>query len=160
MIELKKGSVKLEGPLGELIIEAARILDAVADTIAKNVPEEEIDYNFIMEEILTYVAQISKLDPVSNLWGEEEEISFFHDIQKLRRNLKRDNISKEDIIDYDSGAQEPKEGKNSYGKKLKDTTSISGGIKLNGHEDFFIDPRISQEDLIDINDLKKKNKRK
>ncbi len=157
MISLTRGNIAIEGQLGDLITEAARLLDAVASTIEKRSEDDEIDYNFVMEAILEHVIQIKRINPEGNIWGEEEEINFFKQAQEIRSDHKRDG-STETFIDYDSGAGNPKEGKSHYGKKLKDTTNISGGIKLNGHADFYIDPRVSKDDLMDIDDLKKRKK--
>ena len=160
MISIKDGNIQVEGSLGELITEAARVVDAIASTIEEKSEghgEDEITYDFIIEAILEYVAQMSKVNAKDNMWDTDEEIRFFQKVQEERKKF-----GKEDgFIDYDNGTQTPAKGKSSYGKTLKDTTSISGGMKLNGKEDFFIDPRITRDDLdglVDINDLKKKKK--
>ncbi len=157
MISVKNGNIAIEGQLGDLIMEAARLLDAVAGTIEKRSEDTEIDYNFVMEAILEYVVQVKRINPEGNVWREDDEIEFFKQAQEIRSDYKRSG-SQETFIDYDSGAGNPKEGKSHYGKKLKDTTSISGGVKLNGHADFYIDPRVSKDDLMDIDDLKKRKK--
>jgi len=155
MITVKNGNVAIEGALSELIIEAARIVDAIASTIEKKVDKKDINYNFVIEAILEYVSQISKVNYADNLWSTDEEIKFFQKAQNLRNDFGHE----EGFVDYDGGTQEPTPGKNSYGKKLKNTTNISGGMKLVGDNDFFIDPRMSKDGLIDIVDIKKKKRR-
>ncbi len=156
MISIKDGNIQVEGSLGNLIMEAARIIDSVASTIDNKSGEDEIDYDFVLHAILEYVAQMSKINHKDNTWNDEEEIRFYQAAQKLRKEYQ----DGDDFIDFDSGTQAPKKGKSSYGKKLKDTTNISGGMKLVGDDDFYIDPRLSKDDLVDINDLKARKKGK
>ncbi len=166
MIKIENGNISLEGQLGDLMIDTARVIDAVASAIEKKADEDGIDYDFAINAILKFVEQVKKISASDNVWGYEDELKFLQEARDLRNRHNDDD----DFIDYDSGSIDPKAGKASKssksGKKkapvgvseiqernksVSDTTSITGGAKLG---DFIIDSRSTQDDLMDIGDLK------
>ncbi len=156
MIKIDNGEIHIEGALGELITEAARLLDSIAKTIDKRSGDDEVDYGFVMNAVLEQVAHLADNNYMENLWDEKQEIDFFKQAQKIRHTKEPGKA----FIDFDSAAQTPKPGKTSFGLPLKDTTSISGGVALKvlKEDNFYIDPRAQEDDLLDLDEIKKRKK--
>jgi len=173
MIKINGGGVTLEGQLGDLIIEAARIIDSVAkaverklksegaSTLVRNTEEKNTDYDFTVDAILQYLEHMQKIDVRDQSWEENSEIEFLQEAVDLRNK----HHSKKDFIDYDSGIAPSlnlkKKGKSeieeSSNRAHLDEISITGGRKLGQVGDFVIDSRIQGnkgEDAFDIDDLK------
>ncbi len=171
MIKLENGQMAMEGQLGDLIIEAARVVDAVAAAVTKKADQEEITYDFAVEAILKFVDQVSKINMEDNVWGYDDEIKFLQEA----RDLRHQNKDAVDFIDYDSGSAMPtslskKKGKDKKNKEDKEvinpeiaetlresgrvqsTTNITGGAKL---DSFVLDSRLTEDDILDIEELRK-----
>ncbi len=71
MLSIENNKISMEGQLGNLIIEAARLVDAVAKAVESKAgydPDgDKIDYDIAMAAILSYVAQVSKIDTEGNI---------------------------------------------------------------------------------------------
>ncbi len=167
MIKVENGNISIEGQLGDLMIDAARILDAVASAVERKAGEDEVDYDFVINSILKFVEQVKKISASDNVWGYEDELQFLQEARDLRNKHHGDK----DFIDYDSGSADPKTESRKKKTKAKarvgdapiiseieerngsvsETTSITGGAKLG---DYIIDSRSTPDDLMDIGDLK------
>ncbi len=164
----------MEGQLGNLIIEAARLVDAVAKAVESKAgydPDgDKIDYDIAMAAILSYVAQVSKIDTEGNIWSYEDEIKFMQQARDLRMKHQHDD----DFLDYDSGSSIPQKKKDAKGAAkakanseitetlnhkgtINSTSEITGGASLDG---FVLDTRLSEDDIMDIEDLRKFKKGK
>ena len=158
MIKLERGQISMEGSLGDLMVEAARIVDTIAKSVVKNANQEDVDYDFVISTILMHVVQVAKINTENNVWGYEEEMKFLQEARDLRNKHK----GVDDFIDYDSGSAvsypetDPDHKKKDpinleIDETRKNTSSITGGASLDG---FVLDTRLSDDDILDIKDIK------
>jgi len=127
MLMINGANIQIEGQLGDLIMEAARLVDSVASSIDKN-SNGEIEYNDAVTAILAFLVQIKKMGDETNQnnFGYEMELEFRKNLNRQRKEHRGDPNWFE--YDYHKHA-------NGLSKALN-TADITGGASLG---DFNID---------------------
>jgi len=146
--------IRIEGTIGDLVADLARLTDAVMSAIDKNT-DGEIDYHTTMGYFLTQVAKMHKMSDATNdgnSFGYETELEFLQQV----RDLRKENEGNPEWYEYDSGDQKP------FGSSSSNdisTSNITGGASLGK---FAVDARANKEDILDIKRIieEKKKKRK
>jgi hypothetical protein len=154
MLSINEGKIELNGALGELIPEAAALIDAVASAVEKQAQDDKdskLSYDFIIEAILAFLSKLHEFKDKDNIWGYEEEIEFLHKAKELRNRYH----GKEGFIDYDSSNSVADDGDDFQATPT--ASGITGGASLG---DFVIDHRMTDDDLFDIETLKNIKRKK
>jgi hypothetical protein len=144
MLKIDHGQVQIEGALGDLVTEAATLLDGLAKAIEKNSDSDEVTYDAIIESVLVLLTKIKGVNPEDNLWDYDMEIEFSHEAEDLRGKFGADS----DFVDIQQGLNTLEITNENTGSK-----GITGARKANGGE-FYIDSRSMSDGTLDVDDLK------
>jgi hypothetical protein len=133
--------IKIEGSIGDIVNDLARLTDAVLNAIEKNT-NGDVGYHETMAYMLNQVAKLKKLSDTTsdgNAFGYEAELEFLQEL----RDLRKKHEGNPDWYEYESGIKSSTD----FNKQAVSTTDITGGASLGK---FKIDSQSNEEDILDI----------
>ncbi len=147
MISINGIEVKMEGDFKTLISEVVRAMHSVAKSAQEQFNEKtdgEVNYDHVIEMILTELVQYRKMDDQNGSSIPDEILESFHEQLVTERKANRKK-PKAGFIDYDT--RKPDEQKN----KVMLQEIIKG---------VYNDPRSSTLDIEDLKAIKKSQKKR